>query len=54
MQPEKEAAMPEKESVGKHFGNMTNEEISALLVPLFDSLPQYGREELVSIEEAFG
>jgi len=46
--------MSEKESVGKHFGNMTNDEISALLVPLFDALPKYRKEEMVSIEEAFG
>lgn len=41
------------ESVGKHFGNMSEAEIDALLGPLFDSLPQSPLSELLTVDEAF-
>ena len=41
------------ESVGKHFGNMSEAEIDALLGPLFDSLPRSPLSELLTVDEAF-
>ena len=35
----------------RDFGEMSPEEIAAVLVPLFDALPRYSREEMIPFEE---
>ena len=38
----------------KHFGNMTDDEIDALLGAVIAELPHYSLEEMFTVDEAFG